>query len=56
MFHEAGVPITLASDAHQADQAGHGTEEVRKAAIDAGYDSHLRFTRRIRSKHSLDRR
>jgi histidinol-phosphatase (PHP family) len=55
LFHDAGVPITLASDAHEAEDAGHGTEEVRKAAIDAGYDSHLRFTRRIRSNHPLDR-
>jgi histidinol phosphatase-like PHP family hydrolase len=46
----------LASDAHSAGEVGHASDEVRKAALDAGYDSHLRFTRRIRSEHPLELR
>jgi histidinol-phosphatase (PHP family) len=55
MFREAGVPVTLASDAHTARQVGYGTEHVRRAALDAGYRSHLRFTRRVPSLHPLER-
>jgi histidinol-phosphatase (PHP family) len=46
MFHAAGVPITLASDAHYSDQAAHGHAEVVAAARAAGYTEHLRFDRR----------
>ncbi len=53
MFHDAGVPITLASDAHLAEQVAHGTREVRSAARAAGYDVHLRFDQRARSAHPL---
>lgn len=55
MFHDAGVPITLASDAHWAHEVGHATDEVRAAARRAGYSSHLRFERRNRIEISLDR-
>lgn len=53
MFHDAGVAITLASDAHLVEQVAHGTNEVRAAARAAGYDRHLRFERRVRSTHPL---
>lgn len=46
MFHDAGVPITLASDAHFAEQAGYKHGEVVAAARAAGYDRHLRFEQR----------
>jgi histidinol phosphatase-like PHP family hydrolase len=48
MFFDAGVPITLASDGHRPDQAGHGHAEVVAAARSAGYETHLRFENRRR--------
>lgn len=48
MFHEAGVPITLASDAHAAAEAGWGHDEVVAAARAAGYAQMLRFRARRR--------
>ena len=42
-FHAAGVPITLASDAHRAADAGFGHTEVVAAARAAGYSTRLRF-------------
>ncbi len=48
MFHEAGVPITLASDAHVAAEAGWGHDEVVAAARAAGYSQMLRFRARRR--------
>jgi histidinol-phosphatase (PHP family) len=42
-FFEAGVPITLASDAHMPEFAGWGHEQVLTAARAAGYTSYLRF-------------
>lgn len=47
-FFEAGVPITLASDAHFPHEAADGHTEVVAAARAAGYTSHLRFDRRRR--------
>lgn len=49
MFHAAGVPITLASDAHSPDQAAWGHDEVVAAARAAGYSQRLQFRRRARS-------
>lgn len=46
MFSGAGVPITLASDAHVPELAGHAHDQVVAAARAAGYDSHLRFSAR----------
>ncbi len=43
MFRSAGVPITLASDAHEPELAGWGHEAVREAARNAGYSRYLRF-------------
>ncbi|MGQ0848150.1 MAG: histidinol-phosphatase HisJ family protein [Actinomycetota bacterium] len=48
MFFEAGVDITLASDAHIAPDAGFAHELVVEAAKAAGYHEHLRFDRRRR--------
>jgi histidinol-phosphatase (PHP family) len=46
MFRAAGVPITLASDAHVPELAGFGHDRVAAAARAAGYDSYLRFAER----------
>lgn len=46
MFHDAGVAITLASDAHEFAEAGYGHEQVVNAALAAGYEGHLRFESR----------
>ena len=54
MFGRAGVPITLASDAHLADDAAWGHDVVVAAARAAGYDSHLRFTARSRFPTPLE--
>lgn len=48
LFHDAGVEITLASDAHHSLEAGYGHEQVVSVARSAGYDRHLRFE----SRHS----
>jgi histidinol-phosphatase (PHP family) len=45
-FHDAGVGITLASDAHFPHEAAAGHREVVAAARAAGYTTHLRFDRR----------
>jgi histidinol-phosphatase (PHP family) len=54
MFSDAGVPITLASDGHQPDEAGWGHAEVVAAARAAGYDTHLRFEQRRRVETLFD--
>jgi histidinol-phosphatase (PHP family) len=48
LFHAAGVPITLASDAHTAEIAAWGCDQVVAAATAAGYTEYLRFDRRER--------
>jgi histidinol-phosphatase (PHP family) len=45
-FAAAGVPITLASDAHRPADAGRGRDLVVAAAWAAGYTERLRFRRR----------
>lgn len=49
MFHEASVPITLASDAHTAAECGRDAEAVIRSAQAAGYSEYLEFveTRRV---------
>jgi histidinol-phosphatase (PHP family) len=54
LFHDAGVPITLASDGHLPDQAAMGRAEVLAAARAAGYTQQLRFTARRRSLVPLE--
>lgn len=53
MFHDAGVPITLASDGHSPHQAGMGHQDVVAAAKDAGYATRLSFDRRTRTNVAL---
>lgn len=53
MCCEAGIAVTLGSDAHRAEQVAHATERVRAAAAAAGYTSHLRFDQRRRREVPL---
>lgn len=53
MFHDAGVPITLASDGHSPAAAAWGHAAVVEAARAAGYEQRLRFRRRERDLVSL---
>ncbi|HEY5651129.1 MAG TPA: histidinol-phosphatase HisJ family protein [Acidimicrobiia bacterium] len=53
MFHDAGVPITLASDGHTPEHAGWGHAEVVSSARAAGYVSRLSFDRRRRAPAPL---
>lgn len=46
MFHDAGVPITFASDGHTPADAGWGHAQVVAAAVEAGYTHRLRFEQR----------
>jgi histidinol-phosphatase (PHP family) len=46
-FFEAGVPITLASDAHRPDDTGKGIDEAVELAASAGYETRLRFRKRV---------
>lgn len=52
-FHDAGVPITLASDGHFPHEAGDGHAEVVAAARAAGYTHHVRFDQRRRYETPL---
>ncbi len=47
MFHEAGVPITLASDGHVPHEAAWGHDAVVEAARQAGYVERLQFRKRV---------
>ncbi len=47
MFHEAGVPITLASDAHTPDGVGADFEVARHVAREVGYTQRLMFKNRV---------
>ncbi len=46
MFNEAGVPITLASDAHEPANCGRDAPALARAARAAGYTEHLVFEQR----------
>jgi histidinol-phosphatase (PHP family) len=48
IFHSAGVPITLGSDAHAPDESAFGYDVIVQAARDAGYVDFLRFDQRRR--------
>ena len=48
LFHAAGVPITLGSDAHTPDEAAFGYAEIVAEARRAGYAEYLRFDARRR--------
>ena len=53
MFHEAGVPITLASDAHFPEDCGREFGVAAAAARSAGYTEELRFSQRHRYAEPL---
>lgn len=53
MLAEAGVPVTLASDAHRPEDAGWGHAEVVEAALRAGYRERVRFRARQASPAPL---
>ena len=48
MFHAAGVPITLGSDAHAPDESAFGYAEIVDEARRTGYSEYLRFDARRR--------
>jgi histidinol-phosphatase (PHP family) len=48
MFAGAGVPITLASDAHRPDDCAIDRDVLVAAALDAGHTHRLRFRQRAR--------
>jgi histidinol-phosphatase (PHP family) len=48
LFHAAGVPITLGSDAHTPEEAAFGYDEIVAEARRAGYSEYLRFDARRR--------
>lgn len=54
MFFEAGVPITLASDAHYPEQCGRDLPVAVAAAREAGYRDRLRFRNRSAELVPLD--
>lgn len=53
LAHEAGVPITLGSDAHTADRLGLRFGDAIAAARDAGYEDYLAFVGRKSVKIAL---
>ena len=48
MFNKAGVPITLASDAHRPEDTAWEFAEVVEYARKAGYTEYLQFEKRTR--------
>jgi histidinol-phosphatase (PHP family) len=53
MFNEAGVPITLASDAHEPAHCGRDASTLVRAARAAGYGEHLAFDQRVAFSKAL---
>ncbi|MDR9451933.1 MAG: histidinol-phosphatase [Acidimicrobiia bacterium] len=49
MIHEAGLPITFASDAHAPEQAAWGLDLAREEAAEAGFTHRARFVGRHRT-------
>ncbi len=54
LFHHAGVPITLASDAHYPGQCGRDLDVAVAAARRAGYTERLSFRKRVAETVPLD--
>ncbi len=54
VFHDHGVAISLASDAHYPHEAGRDRHLAVRAARQAGYTHRVRFTRRQRELIPLD--
>lgn len=53
MFHQAGVPITLASDAHAPQECGRDSDLLIQLAKRVGYTGHLRFDQRQPTLHQF---
>jgi histidinol phosphatase-like PHP family hydrolase len=53
--HAAGVPITLASDAHEPDLVGRNFAIALSAATAAGFDTVTVFDGRGPEQHPLSR-
>lgn len=53
MFGQAGVPITLASDAHEPSHCGRDAAVLVRAAQAAGYSEHLVFDKRVATRRGL---
>jgi histidinol-phosphatase (PHP family) len=53
MFNAAGVPITLASDAHVPEECGRDVSALVSAARAAGYAEHLVFDQRVSAARVL---
>jgi histidinol-phosphatase (PHP family) len=53
LAREAGVPITLGSDAHTADRLGQRFDDAIAAVCQAGYEDYLTFVRRKPVKVAL---
>ena len=53
-MHAAGVPITLASDAHVPDECARDRDRAMTYAKAAGYTQRARYTRRVRELVPLD--
>jgi len=53
-FQEAGVPITVGSDAHAPDEVGAGAEEAKAALVEAGYRSVVVFRGRKMQEVGVD--
>ncbi|HEY8173780.1 MAG TPA: histidinol-phosphatase, partial [Dehalococcoidia bacterium] len=51
--HAAGLPITLASDAHVPERVGANFDDLVAWARRAGYDEASAFVRRKREAYSL---
>jgi histidinol-phosphatase (PHP family) len=53
MFNRGEVPITLASDAHEAAQCGRDADKLVSAARQAGYTEHLVYNQRAAEPQSF---
>ena len=53
MFHQAGVPITLASDAHAPEECGRDSDLLIQQARRVGYTGYLRFDQRQPTLHQF---
>jgi histidinol-phosphatase (PHP family) len=54
-FRKAGVPITMASDAHRLSEVAYENGRLRTAAADAGYDSITGFRARRPDQRPLEK-
>lgn len=52
-FHDCGVPITTASDAHQVEDISWRIADLTALALDAGYREVTAFRRRKRAPHPI---